>query len=308
MQKKRIYKRYHDHSRFTLYNGDYARLLETIPDNSVDLIVTSPPYCIGKPYDETCDVNDFKKQQADVLDAVYRKLSDSGSLCWQVGYHVMDRFVTPLDFAVHEVFSSYDLTLRNRIIWSFGHGPHCKKRFSGRHEIVMWYTKGTDYFFDLDKVRVPQKYPGKRAYKGAKRGQFSGNPRGKNPSDVWEFPNVKSNHVEKTAHPCQFPVALPLTLIRALCPSEGLVLDPFMGSGSTAVASWLGSTRFVGAELKEEYYDIAYNRLSRAIKGNERYRSPEKPVEQPEPSQTVAARPQHFSCDYEELLAESKNV
>src|ERR1041384_3300304 len=93
--------------------------------------------------------------------------------------------------------------------------------------IFLRYSKGRRYRFDLNAVRVPQKYPGKKHYKGPKKGKLSGNPKGKNPSDVWEIPNVKSRHVEKTKHPCQFPVALVQRLVRALTLPGSLVVDPF---------------------------------------------------------------------------------
>ena len=138
------------------------------------------------------------------------------------------------------------------------------KRFSGRHEIILWFTKGNNQVFNLDSIRIPQKYPGKRAYKGVNKGNFSGNPLGKNPSDVWDIPNVKANHIEKTSHPCQFPVALPQRLIKALTNVDGIVLDPFMGSGTTGVASIIEKRRFIGAEIKNDYFDIAKSRINEA--------------------------------------------
>ena len=110
--------------------------------------------------------------------------------------------------------------MRNRIVWHFEHGLHCSRRLSGRYETIMWFTKGDDYVFELDPIRVPQKYPGKKYFKGPKAGQYSCNPLGKNPGDVWTIPNVKSNHVEKTGHPCQFPVELIERLVLALTRKE----------------------------------------------------------------------------------------
>ncbi|UFX48938.1 site-specific DNA-methyltransferase [Bradyrhizobium sp. 41S5] len=160
-----------------------------------------------------------------------------------------------------------ELALRNRIIWTFGHGAHAAHRFSGRYETILWFTKGDDYYFNLDRVQVPQKYPGKRHYRGPKKGDFSGNPAGKNPSDVWEIPNVKSLHIEKTAHPCQFPVALVQRCIRSMTPSGGLVVDPFMGSGSSAVASVLEQRSFMGCDIESKYVKIAKRRVKLAEKG-----------------------------------------
>ena len=120
----------------------------------------------------------------------------------------------------YDIFKKHALKLRNRIIWRFNHGLHASKRFSGRYETILWFTKSDSYTLNLDPVRVPSKYPGKLHFKGSKRGLPSGNPLGKNPSDVWEFvarewdeelwdiPNVKANHPEKTIHPCQYPIEL----------------------------------------------------------------------------------------------------
>ena len=114
---------------------------------------------------------------------------------------------------------------------------------------------------------------------------------GKNPSDVWEIPNVKARHVEKTAHPCQFPVAIPERLIRALTPQNGLVLDPFVGSGTTGVSAVLEGRRFVGIELQKEYYDIAFARISDALNGRARVRE-DKPVVKPNQNTAVARLPE----------------
>ena len=144
-----------------------------------------------------------------------RVLAPGGSLCWQVGNYVEKGEVFPLDILSYPLFKSRGLKLRNRVIWRFGHGLHAQRRFSGRYEVLLWFTNGDGYTFNLDRVRVPSKYPGKTHFKGEKRGQPSGNPLGKNPSDywivkqdwereVWDIPNVKANHTEKTIHPCQF--------------------------------------------------------------------------------------------------------
>ena len=110
-------------------------------------------------------------------------------------------------------------------------GLHCKKRLSGRYETILWFTKSDDYTFNLDPIRVPQKYPNKKYFKGKNKGKLSCNPLGKNPSDVWEIPNVKHNHVEKTEHPCQFPVELVDRLVLSLTNEGDVVFDPFLDLG-----------------------------------------------------------------------------
>jgi adenine-specific DNA-methyltransferase len=280
---------------FILNLGDTHLLLEKIPDKSIDLTITSPPYCMGKEYETTTKTSDFIKNHKMLLPEIIRKTKEGGSICWQVGYHVKNGSITPLDFLIHNIMSEFsNMYLRNRIIWSYGHGLHAKKRFSGRHETVLWYTKGEEYKFNLDKIRIPQKYPGKRHYKGEKKGQFSGNPLGKNPSDVWEIPNVNAHHVEKTEHPCQFPIALAQRFIRALTPDGGLVFDPFLGSGTTAVAAILENKRFIGSEINKNYYKIAKIRCREAINGKINYRPLDKPVIAPDLRTEVAQKPKSF--------------
>jgi adenine-specific DNA-methyltransferase len=209
--------------------------------------------------------------------------------------------VTPLDALVYAIFSKQeDLLLRNRIVWTFAHGVHASRRFSGRHETILWFTKGNDYTFNLDAVRVPQKYPGKRHYKGPKKGELSGNPRGKNPSDVWEIPNVKANHIEKTDHPCQFPVALVQRLIRALVPTKGTVADPFLGSGTTALAAALEKKKFAGSEIQKTYVSIAKARIKRLETGCLTHRPLEQAIYHPSDTDAVAQRPPHFGMQNNE--------
>lgn len=278
-----------------LFNGDCRRLLQIIPDRSVSLVVTSPPYCMGKEYEAGNEIKDFVAAHDEVLPEVERILKPGGSMCWQVGYHVLSNAVVPLDYLVYDAMRKLKkpLTMRNRIVWHFGHGQHCDRRFSGRHEALLWFTKGDSYQFDLDPIRVPQKYPGKRASRGPKQGEFSGNPLGKNPSDVWDIPNVKANHVEKTAHPCQFPVALIRRLVVALTRDGDIVVDPFSGSGSAGVAALLEHRRFIGAELREDYAAIAINRLSDAKEGIAKVRADEI-VKPPRQGSAVSRRPPHF--------------
>ena len=238
-----------DHE-YAVFNGDVEVYLDSLVgmDSCFDLIVTSPPYNIGKEYDRHMELVDYLAWQQRIIEKMVPLLREGGSLCWQVGNHVSDGVVTPLDILIHPIFNSLGLKLRNRIVWKFGHGLHAKRRFSGRYEVIMWYTKGDDYIFNLDSVRVPQKYPGKKHFKGPKVGQYSGNPLGKNPEDVWDIPNVKSQHVEKTIHPCQYPVGLIEPLVLSLTNPGDIVFDPYAGVCSTGVAAALHGRRFVGCE------------------------------------------------------------
>ena len=271
-------KLYSKEKELILFHGDTRDLLAQIPDEEAQLIVTSPPYNVGKEYEKVVDLDEYVKQQSGIIKECARILSNSGSICWQVGNFVDNGEIAPLDIVLYPVFKKLGLKLRNRIIWHFGHGLHCSKRFSGRHEAILWFTKSDDYYFNLDPVRVPQKYPEKKYFKGPNKGKLSGNPLGKNPSDVWDIPNVKSNHVEKTIHPCQFPVELVERLVLSMTKEGDLVYDPFMGAGTTAVAAIRHNRRAAGADIQKKYLDVALGRVELEQKGLLRTRELGKPV------------------------------
>jgi len=264
-----------------VYSGDCLDLLKTIPDESLQLIVTSPPYNIGKEYEKRLHLDLYLHQQKQVIAECVRALSPQGSICWQVGNYVDKGAIVPLDTVLYPIFSDLGLRMRNRIIWHFEHGLHCSRRFSGRYETVMWFTKSDEYVFNLDPVRVPQKYPGKKYFKGPKAGQYSCNPLGKNPGDLWVIPNVKSNHVEKTDHPCQFPVELVERLVLSFTNQGDWVLDPFLGTGSTIIAAIRHGRRGVGAETFPKYVELAQERIMQEMEGTLRTRPMDKPVYDP---------------------------
>ena len=282
MKSTQIFSEYHEDADIVLYEGDTMNFLSTVPDNTFQLIVTSPPYNLGKPYESKLDFDVYLKQQKRIIDECYRVLRKDGSICWQVGNFVKNSEIIPLDIALFPIFSSLGLHLRNRIIWYFGHGLHASKRFSGRYEVILWFTKTDDYVFNLDNVRIPQKYPTKKYFKGPKRGELSGNPLGKNPSDIWEIPNVKANHIEKTIHPCQFPIELIERLVLALTNEGDVVFDPFMGVGTTAISALIHNRRAFGAEIMPEYVKIAKERIELAKVGDLLVRPMDRPVYSPD--------------------------
>ena len=260
---------------------DNLAFMRPMPDDSVQLVVTSPPYNIGKEYERRRRLDDYVAMQAQTISECVRLLRPGGSICWQVGNHVDDGEVFPLDVILYPLFKAHNLSLRNRIVWHFEHGLHCTRRLSGRHETILWFTKGDDYAFDLDPIRVPSKYPGKKHFKGPRAGELSGNPLGKNPSDVWVIPNVKNNHVEKTIHPCQFPVELVERLVLSMTRAGDRVLDPYMGVGSTMVAAVKHGRFGLGCDIVPDYVDIAAERLSALRAGRLQTRPMNKPVYDP---------------------------
>lgn len=284
--------------------GDASETLSELPDGSVKLVITSPPYNLNKAYETNKSLDEYFETIKPVVDEIIRVLADGGSLCWQVGNYVDDGEVVPLDMLYYPYFKSRGLKLRNRVIWHFDHGLHATKRLSGRYEVLLWFTKGNNYTFNLDPIRVPSKYPGKRNYKpGINYGKPSGNPLGKNPSDIWkilvkdwenllwDIPNVKANHPEKTLHPCQFPIELVERCVLAFTDENDLVLDPFSGVGSAMLAALKLNRRAVGCEKEISYIDIAKTRVTQFENGILPYRQLGKPVHKPTGNEKVSQRP-----------------
>ena len=305
-----IAETYHKDARVTLFHGDRLRLLQDIAgaDSQAELIVTSPPYNIGKEYEEQTPLEEYIARQRETIKSCLEILSPTGSICWQVGNYIegssRSKETYPLDIILYPIFKELGLKLRNRIVWHFGHGYHESIRFSGRHETILWFTRDTeDYTFHLDPVRVPQKYPGKRHYKGPNKGELSGNPRGKNPSDVWEMPNCKANHPEKTEHPCQFPIALVERLVLALTNEGDLVVDPYVGAGTALVAALRHERRSAGSDIEERYLEIARDRLLKAQAGTLPIRPLNKPLYKPKKTSSLAQVPDEWKEDPESIFA-----
>lgn len=297
---------FHPEGSLVLFAGDVHDLLPTIPDANVKLIITSPPYNLGKAYETRRDIEHYLETQAQTIAELQRVLHPQGSLCWQVGNFVQDGEVFPLDIYYYPIFKQLGFRLRNRIVWHFRHGLHASKRFSGRYETLLWFTKSDTYTFNLDAVRVPSKYPGKRHFKGPNKGKPSGNPAGKNPSDVWDImadewetafwdiPNVKANHPEKTLHPCQFPVELVERCVLALTNEGDWVFDPYAGVGSTLIAGLKHGRRVVGAEKEAEYVEITRQRIESYYDGSLRTRAIGTPVHEPTGREKVAQQPDEW--------------
>lgn len=255
--------------------------LRAQPNDKFKLIVTSPPYNIGKSYETRSPLESYLDNQRRVIRECVRVLHPQGSICWQVGNYTNNGEIIPLDCLLFPIFRENGLKLRNRIVWHFGHGLHSRKRLSGRYETINWWTKSDDYTWHLDPIRVPSKYPGKRHFKGPRKGQLSGNPKGKNPSDVWEFPNVKNNHPEKTIHPCQFPVELVERLVLSMTDEDDDVLDPYVGVGSSVIAAIMHSRNGYGCDIVEEYISMARQRVDDFYAGILKTRPMGKPVYDP---------------------------
>lgn len=299
--------------------GDALDTLRRAPDGFAKLIISSPPYNIGKAYEKATELDDYMIGLRPILIELVRVLASDGSLCWQVGNYVTNSEIVPLDVVFYPVFKKLGLKLRNRVVWHFEHGLHASKRFSGRYETLLWFTKGDTYTFNLDDVRVPSKYPGKRSWKGPDKGKPTGNPLGKNPSDVWklvahewetgfwDIPNVKANHPEKTIHPCQFPIELVERCVLALTNPNDWVLDPFSGVGSALLAAIKHSRRAMGCEKEEQYVKLAHSRIDRFYSGTLGYRPLGRPKHQPTGRERVSQTPDEWLKTASELSADDAN-
>ena len=169
--------------QFAIWPEDVEKFLDQLPEIGLfDLVVTSPPYNLGKAYEDRQTIDAYTRWQERVIRKCVARLQPTGSICWQVGNHILERrggrstSILPLDYVFHTIFDNLGLQMRNRIVWRFGHGLHCKHRFSGRYEIVLWYTRSDEYIFDLDAVRVPSKYPGKKHFKGPRAASTRATP------------------------------------------------------------------------------------------------------------------------------------
>ncbi len=310
---KPIDEKFSTSAEIVFEQGNALDILRECPSGFAKLIITSPPYNVGKEYESQVNLDKYIQNLHPILEQIVRVLSNNGSLCWQVGNYVKDSEVFPLDIFFYPLFKKMGLHLRNRIIWTFNHGLHCSVRFSGRYETLLWFTKTSKYTFNLDPVRVPSKYPGKTHFRpGPKYGLPSGNPLGKNPSDIWRLmahdwetglwniPNVKANHPEKTIHPCQFPIELVERCVLAMTDKNDWVLDPFSGAGSAMLAAVMHNRRAMGCEQEYTYIEEAKRRMSLLFSGQLPYRPLGKPIHQPTGREKVSKIPNLWSQEQED--------
>ena len=179
--------------------------MSELPDERMKLIVTSPPYNLGKEYESRTPLDAYVEAQERVIRECVRLLHPKGSICWQVGNYVKNGEIIPLDTVLYPVFQAQGLKLRNRIVWCFGHGLHCTKRLSGRYETINWWTKGDDYTWNLDPIRVPAKYPGKKPLQGTEYRQTLGESQGKEPERRVGFPEREEQPSGKNDSPLPVP-------------------------------------------------------------------------------------------------------
>lgn len=243
-------------SIFKLYNMDCMDGLDLVENESIDLILTDPPYCLGKDYGNDSDKleeEEFLAWTETWVTKAISKLTPNGSF-----YIFATWKYSP------EIFSMIKkkMTMKNEIIWdrkvpSMGGST---RGYSSVHDNIGFFVKSKNYYFDIDAIRIPYDEATKKSrtrnlFRGAKWLEL-----GYNPKDVWSFSRLHRQHKERVDHPTQKPLELIERMVKASCPPKGTVLDPFVGSGTTIEASLLNDRNCIAFELNSEYCDIAEER------------------------------------------------
>lgn len=247
------------------YCGDCLKLLRKLPTGVIDLTITSPPYNIGKSYETVRPIDEYVSWCSEWMAEIYRVTSPTGAFWLNLGYISMPgrAHMLPLSYLL---WDKSPFTMVQEVVWNYGAGVAGRRVLSPRNEKFLWYVKDiTNYSFNLDEIRDPNvKYPNQK-----KNGKIRVNPIGKNPSDVWQIPKVTTGQgltgrrasPERTSHPAQFPIAVIDRIVKASSNPGDLVLDPFLGSGTTMEAALRNGRSALGFELCDGYLDIAYRRV-----------------------------------------------
>ncbi len=251
--------------RVAIYNMDCIEAMKKLPDSLVDLTITSPPYNIGKEYEDIVDLKKYVEWCRSWIAQIHRITKSDGSFWLNVGYLKVEGkgLAVPISYLL---WDKTDFFLLQEIVWNYAAGVACRTRFSPRNEKILWYVKNEgSYIFNLDEVRDPNvKYPNQK-----KNGKLKCNPLGKNPSDVWQIAKVTSGQnrssKERTAHPAQFPTEMVDRVIKSGSNKGDLIVDPFMGSGSTAISAIENERFVVGFEINKQYIDIISKRIERHL-------------------------------------------
>ena len=250
-----------------IYNQDCQEGLKKLMNSGVelDITITSPPYNIGKEYEKIMPLNEYIELLVDICDNIYKLTKKDGSFLLNVGYLSVEGKgkAVPITYLLWEKIKFF---LQQEIVWNYGAGVAGKKFLSPRNEKVLWYIKDSEnYTFNLDDIRDPDvKYPNQK-----KNGKLRCNTLGKNPSDVWQIAKVTSgtdrSSDERTNHPAQFPEDLIVRMVKGFSNENDLILDPFIGSGTTARTAMLNNRLFLGFEINKNYIEIIGERLNQTL-------------------------------------------
>lgn len=251
--------------------GDCVEVMESMPEKSVNTIVTSPPYnlnkCYGE-YNDNCSFSEWEELIDSVAKAAHRILTDDGSFLLNVS-PVPDKKtkeIIPLDAIAYFVFKKHGYYLRNSIVWHFNNMQNCTNRLSGRWEAILWFVKDiNNYQFNLDDIRIPYITKNDKRLVGGV---------GRNPTDTWNFDlpesdfwyfdrvnNMTKNKLGISEHPCVFPTTMIERIIKMTTKEGEVVLDPFLGSGTTLVAANNLKRVGLGIELDDKFSPIIEKRV-----------------------------------------------
>lgn len=232
--------------------GDAISEMQKLKSEAFDLVIADPPYNLGKDYGNNHDIRGFEeylKFSRNWLVEAHRILKPSGTLYVFMGFKFISYLYDILDRGLGMYFNSW-------IIWHYTQGIGKTKGFSPRHDDILMFTKSTDFLFNLDDIRVPQKYYRER-----------NNMRGANPGDVWEFSHVHYCNENRQNHPTQKPEGLMERMILASTNEGSLVLDPFLGSGTTLRVCQQLNRVGIGIEINPDYAKMAHKRLQKEFSG-----------------------------------------
>jgi adenine-specific DNA-methyltransferase len=241
------------------------RLLAASTPGSIDLTVTSPPYNIGKEYESPQSIDTYLDWCESWVRVLYQLTSSQGTFWLNLGYSQLPNKARAIPIA-YLLWNRVPFYLIQEVVWHYGAGVAARTMFSPRNEKFLWYTKdAASYTFNLDEIRDTNvKYPNQK-----KNGKLKCNQLGKNPTDVWQFPKVTSGRnrssKERTPHPAQFPLQVIDRIVKGSSNEGDVVLDPFMGSGTTAVAALNNGRKVVGFEINRRYCEIAARRVTRFL-------------------------------------------
>jgi adenine-specific DNA-methyltransferase len=257
---------YFSRDDFLLFNMDCVDAMELLPKGLIDLTVTSPPYNIGKEYESSLKLSSYISWSEKWIDLVHKVTKDNGTFWLNLGYYSVKEKGKAVPI-IYTLWDKIPFFLIQEVIWHYTAGVAGRKFLSPRNEKFLWYVKDeSDYVFNLDDIRDPNvKYPNQK-----KNGKLKCNPLGKNPGDVWIFPKVTSGRnrssKERTSHPAQFPESVIERVIKASSNKDDLILDPFMGSGTTAIVAHKLGRKTIGFEISLDYCEITKERYLLAQK------------------------------------------
>lgn len=264
-------KPYYENDKTLIYNMDCVDGLQELADNGIKInsTITSPPYNIGKEYETILGIKDYLNWISRITSQIHQITVNNGSFVFNVGYLKVEGKgrAIPIPYLLWDRVPFY---LIQEIVWNYGAGVACKNYLSPRNEKILWYVKDEDdYTFNLDSIRDPNvKYPNQK-----KNGKLRCNTLGKNPSDVWQIAKVTSgknrSSEERMPHPAQFPEDLISRAVLGFTNEDDLILDPFMGSGTTAKVAMLNNRYSIGFELNTDYCETIARRLEAVEKALE---------------------------------------